>query len=409
MSAPPPPSTSPGAYRTPAADGAGSDDDDDKSTNQIKSTVDGAGSDNDDDKSASQNKPVEVQTDLDRASTLSNYDSDEDQTGKNAEADEALDITKAIGTVSLGGEEHDGDEAADDGAAAQAKSDESDHIYDYEDTPGLPTLARWIQTGEVSNILVLSGAGVSCSAGIPDFRTPGTGLYDNLAKYSLPYPEAVFDINFYRRNSGPFVSLASEIWPGLRHSPTLTHSFVKLLDDKGLLLRNYTQNIDGLEILAGVSEERIVECHGHFRTASCVNCFSPHDGTKAKEEIVQNKRAPKCRRCKGPVKPDIVFFGEGLPDRFGKLLRQDLEIADLIIVMGTSLTVAPVSLIPTMVHDDCRRVLFNRELVGDFNPGQGQQRDIFGCGDIDDTVHELCEMLAWEQELHVQNKKTRIN
>ena len=100
--------------------------------------------------------------------------------------------------------------------------------------------------------------------------------------------------------------------------------------------------------------------------------------------------------------------GEGLPDRFGRLLRQDLEVADLIIVMGTSLTVAPVSLIPTMVHDDCRRVLFNRELVGDFNPGQGQQRDIFGEGDIDDTVHELCELLGWEQELHVQNKKTRI-
>lgn len=61
-----------------------------------------------------------------------------------------------------------------------------------------------------------------------------------------------------------------------------------------------------------------------------------------------------------------------------------------------------------MVHDDCRRVLFNRELVGDFNPGNGQQRDIFGEGDIDDTVHELCELLGWEQELHVQNKKTRI-
>jgi len=375
-----------GAYRNPTSDKAGGDSSDDD---------------------GSPPKPSrEHQADVDRASTLSNYDSDENQTDKNAEADEALDITKDIGKVSLGG--GDGGEDQADASLSAAKQDESDHIYDYEDTPGLATLARWIQTGEVSNILVLSGAGVSCSAGIPDFRTPGTGLYDNLSKYNLPYPEAVFDINFYRRNSGPFVSLASEIWPGLHHSPTLTHSFVQLLDEKGLLLRNYTQNIDGLEILAGVSEERIVECHGHFRTASCVNCFSPHDGTKAKEEIVQNKRAPKCRRCKGPVKPDIVFFGEGLPDRFGRLLRQDLEVADLLIVMGTSLTVAPVSLIPTMVHDDCRRVLFNRELVGDFNPGQGQQRDIFGCGDIDGTVHELCEMLAWEQELHVQNKNTRI-
>lgn len=229
-----------------------------------------------------------------------------------------------------------------------------------------------------------------------------------LAPYFPSTYQAVFDINFYRRNTGPFVSLASELWPGLKHSPTLTHSFVKLLDDKGLLLRNYTQNIDGLEILAGVSEERIVECHGHFRTARCANCFSPHDGDKTKEEIVQNRRAPKCRRCKGPVKPDIVFFGEGLPDRFHRLLRRDVEEADLLIVMGTSLTVTPVSLIPEMVHDDCRRVLLNRELVGDFDPGSGQHRDIFGEGDIDDSVHELCELLAWEQELHVQNKKTRI-
>ena len=394
------------------------------------------------DKEGSNNKTNERQTEVDRSSTQSNYDSDEDQTDKGAEADDVIDqIAKEVGKVTLGD-----DSKKEDGAISE--DDEADQIHHYEDTPGLPTLARWIQTGEVSNILVLSGAGVSCSAGIPDFRTPGTGLYSNLAKYNLPYPEAVFDIKFYRRNTQPFVALASELWPGLRHSPTLTHSFVKLLDDKGLLLRNYTQNIDGLEQLAGVCEEKIVECHGHFRTASCANCFSRYDGNKAKEEIVRNQRAPKCRACKGPVKPDIVFckcccggrsfnvmrfglwifivffglsihswfelphniitVGEGLPDRFGRLLRQDLEVADLIIVMGTSLTVAPVSLIPTMVHDDCRRVLFNRELVGDFNPGQGQQRDIFGEGDIDDTVHELCELLGWEQELHVQTKKTRI-
>ena len=245
-------------------------------------------------------KSNERQTEVDRSSTLSNYDSDENQTEKDAEADDAINqIAKEVGAVSLGVDSQKDEVRSDD--------DEADRIFHYEDSPGLATLARWIQTGEVSNILVLSGAGVSCSAGIPDFRTPGTGLYSNLAKYNLPYPEAVFDINFYRRNTKPFVTLASELWPGLRYSPTLTHSFVKLLDDKGLLLRNYTQNIDGLEQLAGVDEEKIVECHGHFRTASCANCFSRYDGNKAKEEIVQNKRAPKCRLCKGPVKPDIVF------------------------------------------------------------------------------------------------------
>ena len=270
-----------GSYRNPTANNVGGD----------------SGSDEEDECNSKQG---EGQTEIDRSSTLSNYDSDENQTEKNAEADEAINqIVQEVGAVSLG------NDTKKHGAATE--DDDADQIYHYEDTPGLATLARWIQTGEVSNILVLNGAGVSCSAGIPDFRTPGTGLYSNLAKYNLPYPEAVFDINFYRRNTKPFVTLASELWPGLRHSPTLTHSFVKLLDDKGLLLRNYTQNIDGLEQLAGVDEEKIVECHGHFRTASCANCFSRYDGSKAKEEIVQNKRAPKCRLCKGPVKPDIVF------------------------------------------------------------------------------------------------------
>jgi NAD-dependent SIR2 family protein deacetylase len=74
-----------------------------------------------------------------------------------------------------------------------------------------------------------------------DFRTEGTGLYDNLQKYNLPYPEAVFDLSFYMNNPDPFVQLASELWPGLRHSPTVTHSFIALLEKKGMLLRNYTQ------------------------------------------------------------------------------------------------------------------------------------------------------------------------
>ena len=93
---------------------------------------------------------------------------------------------------------------------------------------------------KATNILILSGAGVSVAAGIPDFRTPGTGLYDNLQKYDLPYAQAVFDIQYYQINPKPFVQLAAELWPD-RHVPTITHSFIALLVDKQRLLRNYTQ------------------------------------------------------------------------------------------------------------------------------------------------------------------------
>ncbi|EJK69451.1 hypothetical protein THAOC_09292 [Thalassiosira oceanica] len=123
----------------------------------------------------------------------------------------------------------------------------------------LRQVADMIKSGKFNKILILTGAGVSVSAGIPDFRTPGTGLYDNLQKYNLPFAEAVFDIGFYRKNPEPFVQLAGQLWPGIAHSPTLTHSFISLLERKKMLLRNYTQNIDCLDVIAGVSEDKMVE------------------------------------------------------------------------------------------------------------------------------------------------------
>ena len=132
--------------------------------------------------------------------------------------------------------------------AEQDKNDAQTRAWQRQAPEPLRRVAAWIQAGVVQRLLVLSGAGVSVAAGIPDFRTPGSGLYDNLAAYDLPYPEAVFDVKFYKRSPMPFVKLAAALWPG-SFVPTLTHSFVTLLHVKGLLVRCYTQNIDGLEHL----------------------------------------------------------------------------------------------------------------------------------------------------------------
>jgi NAD-dependent SIR2 family protein deacetylase len=266
--------------------------------------------------------------------------------------------------------------------------------------------ALWIQQSK--GILVLSGAGVSVAAGLPDFRSPGTGLYDNLQKYNLPYPEAVFELDFYRRNPRPFLLLAKELWPsGSSYMPTLTHSFLALLAQKNRLLRNYTQNIDGLEFLANIPDDLLVECHGHFRSASCVRCRTAADPKEVERTILESDDVPKCqqKRCSGLVKPDIVFFGENLPDRFHSLWKRDSKSADLCLILGTSLQVAPVSMLPEMV--DCRRILFNRELVGDI--GERDEADLFHGGDCDESIELIAQALGWYEELKACHKLTRKN
>jgi NAD-dependent SIR2 family protein deacetylase len=90
-----------------------------------------------------------------------------------------------------------------------------------------------------------------------------------------------------------------------------------------------------LDVLAGVSEDKMIECHGHFRTASCTSCSRPFDDKECKHIIVEKKRAPVCKACGGYVKPDIVFFGEDLPSKYHKMVKHDMKKADLLIVMGT--------------------------------------------------------------------------
>lgn len=197
------------------------------------------------------------------------------------------------------------------------------------------------------------------------------------------------------------MNLAKELWPGLKHSPTLTHSFISLLHKKQVLLRNYSQNIDGLEYLAELPSEKLVECHGHFRTASCIECGQADENCR--ETILTTDNVPTCESCGGHVKPDIVFFGEDLPHKFHTALPRDMKQADLLLIMGTSLQVAPVSLIPNWVN--CKRVLLNRERVGNIHEKRG---DLVFEGDCDDAVVMLADLLGWKEELFELNKKTRI-
>ncbi|XP_039282980.1 uncharacterized protein LOC111048758 [Nilaparvata lugens] len=219
---------------------------------------------------------------------------------------------------------------------------------------------------------------LSTASGIPDFRSPGSGLYSNLEKYNLPYPEAIFDLSYFHENPKPFLTLAQELYPGAKYVPNIGHYFVKLLENKKKLLRVFTQNIDGLERLAGVSDEYLVEAHGSFVTASCTKCKRQVDGQLVKQQIMNNE-IPECVSCRNLVKPDIVFFGEQLPERYMELSMNDPFLADFLIVIGTSLQVYPFAGLADMVPSNVTRLLINRETVGSFGM---RDNDLVLNGDI---------------------------
>jgi len=196
----------------------------------------------------------------------------------------------------------------------------------------------------------------------------------------------MFDINYFKHDQRPFFKFAKEIYPG-QFEPSISHKFIKCIEEHGKLLRNYSQNIDTLEIAAGI--ERVVTCHGSFATATCTRCKFKTSGSSIKESIFA-QRIPLCPQCPpdgeemAVIKPDIVFFGESLPDEFHDSMAADKDKCDLLIVMGSSLKVRPVALIPNSVPPEIPQILINRE------PLDHLTFDVELLGDCDVIVQEIC-------------------
>jgi len=295
----------------------------------------------------------------------------------------------------------------------------------------LSGIADMIKTGKVKNIAFLTGAGVSVAAGIPDFRSAG-GMYDTLRPDLLTAterqrmmmkmdPTAVVSWEVFKDNAFPYLELRRPFILGTaerKWKPTLAHWFIKVCDDKKLLRRLYTQNIDGLDYPLGIDDEKIVPVHGTMGKASCEFCGAGYPIDKFREEVEAkikdiyktDRKAPKestnipCLECRKPgVKPSTVLYGSSLPESFSSCLEEDFpENVDLIIVMGTSLTVSPANTVPFHAEDSCLRLVVNREPVGQdlgIRYGSNAVRDVFGAGDCDDVILKLAGELGWLSEL----------
>jgi NAD-dependent protein deacetylase/lipoamidase len=196
--------------------------------------------------------------------------------------------------------------------------------------------------------VALTGAGISVPSGIPDFRSPGTGLWENVD------PMEVAHIDVFRRDPKRFWSYYRPRFGTLSEKqPNPAHAALAALESKGLLEGVITQNIDRLHRKAG--SRRVIEVHGTIETSSCFDCGAsyPLEGV---EDLFDAEGVARCDGCEGPVKPDVVLFGELLPERAMNEAVALASGADLLLCVGSSLEVYPVAGLPDLTRSSGGRI-----------------------------------------------------
>ncbi len=195
------------------------------------------------------------------------------------------------------------------------------------------------------SVVALTGAGISVPSGIPDFRTPETGLWETVD------PMQVAHIDAFRSDPVRFWGFYGERFATLgAKEPNAAHGALVAMERAGMLEAVVTQNIDMLHRKAGTRE--LVEVHGSIASCSCPSCGGSISREEVQARLLEDAvGVPRCELCGGPLKPQVVLFGEMLAEeRLGRA-RELCERADLLLCIGSSLEVHPVAGLPRLTHD----------------------------------------------------------
>jgi len=220
----------------------------------------------------------------------------------------------------------------------------------------LDTVASWLR--DASNVMVLTGAGISTDSGIRDFRGPNGVWTKN------PEAEKTATLQYYMsdpeiRRSSWQNRLRSEIWDA---QPNDAHRALVELERKGALHLLVTQNVDGLHLLAGQSPEILVEIHGNARAVKCMSCGwrGPMDETL--ERVRAGEEDPPCLFCGGIIKSATISFGENLVPEDLERAQNAATRAEVFLALGTSLGVYPAAGLPEIaVRNGARLIIVNAE------------------------------------------------
>lgn len=194
--------------------------------------------------------------------------------------------------------------------------------------------------------VALTGAGISTPSGIPDFRSADSGVWNHVNPFevaSLPgflaKPEAFY--NWLRPLAGTV----------LNAKPNPAHTALADLERKGRIQCVITQNIDMLHTRAG--SRHVLEVHGHLREATCMRCYKVYRADPFIDEFMTTGAIPHCPSCAGVLKPNVILFGEALPEREFAAAKEATNRCDVMLVAGSSLEVAPINDFPiqTLEHE----------------------------------------------------------
>jgi NAD-dependent deacetylase len=208
--------------------------------------------------------------------------------------------------------------------------------------------------------IAFTGAGHSTASGIPDFRSPGSGLWEQAN------PMLVASIWAFRLKPNSFYDWIRPMLPNLLDAkPNPGHMALAELERMGKIKAVITQNIDNLHQKAG--SQRVLELHGHLREATCVRCYGERPINAALVELVREGGVPRCE-CGGPLKPNVILFGEQLPVKVLNEAMAEARHCDLVLVAGSSLEVTPAADIPFLAVDTgARGIMVNLVSTG-FDP-----------------------------------------
>ncbi len=204
--------------------------------------------------------------------------------------------------------------------------------------------------------VALTGAGISTPSGIPDFRSPETGLW------SKSDPMAVASIFTFRSQPEAFyewIRPTARLF--LEAEPNPAHHALVDLEEMGLLKAVITQNIDNLHQRAG--SKRVLELHGHLREAICMRCQQVFPSEGMVHDYMIEGKVPSCKECGGVLKPMAVFFGEPLPMDVLMDAQMESQVCDLMLVAGSSLEIIPAANLPFVAHGQGSELIIINEMV----------------------------------------------